>query len=616
MAMAGAATIRAPTWLLNSSRWLRVRPRALLHSASSTAGPRPRWLLVGVGPAVTDTFSGAPGARVLRRESTADAGGARRWAGLLSGSAESSPGRFVVIDGDGAAARGVRGRGVVLYNGGQLGIALARLADVQGHIGSMAVGGAAVEFAAADPRTGLALLVYWDSGPTLAGPNGLDAADVQHWLAQLGVDHRDVARFIDQHRDVIDQVVPSGTPSATANATANAMPDPGAHAGTWTVSAGQALLVTAGPGRGTGFAVESGRVLTNEHSVRGVPDGQIRVNGHRATLIKTDPATDLAELHVPDLRVTGRLRLATARHGETVTIEGFPSGDASQVTARVLATDSTQARQLGLYEHPVVVVDDMPVGRDGIANGGSGAPMHNEHAEIVGMLQSGTNHPRWMGFGIRAEDIARFLDREPAARAGEHGRSGSPSLRQRLREQYLKWLRFAPAVVSNVLTHPQSALSPRNTRPSTTSITPVQTALLSYQPPFSRRMVGGSRLSLLASVTTTRHWRIIERPHHRAFKRTIPEPCGSGIVLFRLSDDGLFLPHNSDESCPFSLSKGQDGTVGAKLAVTDADPAGQPVGDLHAVILALGVAGLVPLRDVFECRRGGLAVHDNSLMRR
>ncbi|MBO0850789.1 MAG: trypsin-like peptidase domain-containing protein, partial [Pseudonocardia sp.] len=202
----------------------------------------------------------------------------RRWAGLVRGSAASSPGRFVVVEGDGAAARGVTGRGVLLWNS----VALARLADVEGDIGGMAVNGAAVEFAAADPHTGLALLVFLDRGPALAGPNGLDAADVRQWLAQLGVSPEDVARFLARHRDVIDQVVPSGT----APAAADAVPGPEAHAGTWTAPAGQALRVTAGAdGGGTAFAVESGRVLTNEHVVRGVPADQIRVNGHRVTYV-------------------------------------------------------------------------------------------------------------------------------------------------------------------------------------------------------------------------------------------------------------------------------------------------------------------------------------------
>ncbi|MBO0878558.1 MAG: trypsin-like peptidase domain-containing protein, partial [Pseudonocardia sp.] len=349
----------------------------------------------------------------------------RRWAGLVRGSAASSPGRFVVVEGDGAAARGVTGRGVLLWNS----VALARLADVEGDIGGMAVNGAAVEFAAADPHTGLALLVFLDRGPALAGPNGLDAADVRQWLAQLGVSPEDVARFLARHRDVIDQVVPSGT----APAAADAVPGPEAHAGTWTAPAGQALRVTAGAdGGGTAFAVESGRVLTNEHVVRGVPADQIRVNGHRVTYVRTDAATDLAELHVPDLRVTGRLRLASARSGETVTIAGFPSRDASRATARVLASSSMRPQQIGRrlgpyklsqYPHPLVVVDDMPVGRDGLAHGGSGAPMRNDRGEIVGMLLAGTRHP-WMGFGIRAEDIERFLDRGPGARAGGGGHGG------------------------------------------------------------------------------------------------------------------------------------------------------------------------------------------------
>ncbi|MBO0877456.1 MAG: FHA domain-containing protein, partial [Pseudonocardia sp.] len=196
-----------------------------------------------------------------------------------------------------------------------------------------------------------------------------------------------------------------------------------------TVAAGQELPVTAGPDEGgTAWAVESGRVLTNEHVVRGVPTGKLRVNGHRVTHVRTDPAADLAELTVPGLRVNGRVRLARARAGETVTIKAFPGRDASWVITRVNNTKYMVAE----FKYPMVLVEDAPTDRDGLdVGGGSGAAIVNDRGEIVAMLVLGPR--RWSrdigpaALGIPTEVIERFLDHGPEARAGDHGGSGSPS---------------------------------------------------------------------------------------------------------------------------------------------------------------------------------------------
>lgn len=50
-----------------------------------------------------------------------------------------------------------------------------------------------------------------------------------------------------------------------------------------------------------------------------------------------------------------------------------------------------------------------------------------------------------------------------------------------------------------------------------------------------------------------------------------------------------------EQGAPLGGGHQQDGAVGAELAVADGDAAGDAVGDLEAVVGALGVAGLAPL---------------------
>ena len=158
-------------------------------------------------------------------------------------------------------------------------------------------------------------------------------------------------------------------------------------------------------GEGSGIIISAdGAILTNNHVVDDARRIQVRLRDGRtlrATLVGSDPATDLAVI-----RVTARglpaARFAnsdTARPGEWVVAVGSPFGLDYTVTAGVLSA----VGRGGLGQSPI---EDYLQTDASINPGNSGGPLVNLHGEILGINTMIVGRGTGIGFAIPA-NLAR-----------------------------------------------------------------------------------------------------------------------------------------------------------------------------------------------------------------
>jgi serine protease Do len=157
-------------------------------------------------------------------------------------------------------------------------------------------------------------------------------------------------------------------------------------------------------GSGSGFVIQGGYIVTNNHVVDNAKSMTVILNDGRelaATLVGTDPKTDLAVI-----KVEGKASIAPAlgwgdstrsRPGDNVFAMGSPFGLGNTVTAGII---SARGRSLGQSYDDYIQVD-APINQ-----GNSGGPLFNASGQVIGVnsaIYSPTGGNVGIGFSIPSD---------------------------------------------------------------------------------------------------------------------------------------------------------------------------------------------------------------------
>jgi serine protease Do len=169
-------------------------------------------------------------------------------------------------------------------------------------------------------------------------------------------------------------------------------------------------------GSGSGFFVEAGYIVTNNHVVDNARQLRVRLDDGTeiaGSLVGTDPRTDLAVIKV-DAR-HARLPLAwgdsdRARVGENVFTIGAPFSLGNTVTAGII---SARGRNIGAGPYDDYLQIDAPINP-----GNSGGPMFNSAGEVIGVntaIFSPSGGNVGIGFSIPSQQaraiVRQIIDR-------------------------------------------------------------------------------------------------------------------------------------------------------------------------------------------------------------
>ena len=142
-------------------------------------------------------------------------------------------------------------------------------------------------------------------------------------------------------------------------------------------------------GLGSGVIIsDDGYIVTNNHVIEGAEKLEITLNNNKtynATVIGTDPATDLALLKIDekDLPVITFGNSDDLKVGEWVLAVGNPFGFTSTVTAGIV---SAKARSISSSTHSQQMGIDAFIQTDAAVNpGNSGGALVNTRGELVGI---------------------------------------------------------------------------------------------------------------------------------------------------------------------------------------------------------------------------------------
>lgn len=169
---------------------------------------------------------------------------------------------------------------------------------------------------------------------------------------------------------------------------------------------------------GSGFVYDdNGHIITNHHVVNG--GGRIDVTFldgtvYRATLMGSDPYTDLAVLYVKDVPQEKLVPLpladsTTVRVGEQVAAIGNPFGLSGSMTAGIISGVGRLIPNdlAGQFSIPDVIQTDAPVNP-----GNSGGPLLNMRGEVIGInsaIYSTTGQSAGVGFAIPSNTMTKVV---------------------------------------------------------------------------------------------------------------------------------------------------------------------------------------------------------------
>jgi S1-C subfamily serine protease len=169
---------------------------------------------------------------------------------------------------------------------------------------------------------------------------------------------------------------------------------------------------------GSGFVYDdNGHIITNHHVVNG--GGRIDVTFldgtvYRATLMGSDPYTDLAVLYVKDVPQEKLVPLPLAdstivRVGEQVAAIGNPFGLSGSMTAGIISGVGRLIPNdlAGQFSIPDVIQMDAPVNP-----GNSGGPLLNMRGEVIGInsaIYSTTGQSAGVGFAIPSNTMTKVV---------------------------------------------------------------------------------------------------------------------------------------------------------------------------------------------------------------
>jgi putative serine protease PepD len=163
-----------------------------------------------------------------------------------------------------------------------------------------------------------------------------------------------------------------------------------------------------GVATGTGFAVEGGRIVTNQHVVADAEIVAVRLDGRRvrARVVGSDASTDLAILRLPPVRAgeLATLPLGSSdgvRPGDTAVALGNPYGLARTVTAGVVSAVGRR----------ITAPDGAPI-RDAIQTdaainpGNSGGPLLDADGRVIGVISQSRGDG--LSFAVPVDTLRRI----------------------------------------------------------------------------------------------------------------------------------------------------------------------------------------------------------------
>jgi len=162
-------------------------------------------------------------------------------------------------------------------------------------------------------------------------------------------------------------------------------------------------------GSGSGFFIEGGYIVTNNHVVDGAKKVTIRMADGKeidATVVGTDAKTDLAVIKVETKYAPKSLTWGSsdkARPGDSVFAMGSPFSLGNSVTAGIISARGRDIRS-GPYDDYIQV--DAPINQ-----GNSGGPLFNANGEVIGVnsaIYSPTGGNVGIGFSIPS-DLAKSI---------------------------------------------------------------------------------------------------------------------------------------------------------------------------------------------------------------
>ena len=169
---------------------------------------------------------------------------------------------------------------------------------------------------------------------------------------------------------------------------------------------------------GSGFVIDkAGHIVTNYHVIEGAEQIEVSFSNQdtlRATLVGSDPSTDIAVLRVEaSSRGLTPLELGdsgSVRVGDPVVAIGNPFGLARTATAGIVS--AVQERTITApngYPIDHVIQTDAPIN-----SGNSGGPLLNAHAQVIGVNSqiapaAGSSGNVGIGFAVPANTVKQVV---------------------------------------------------------------------------------------------------------------------------------------------------------------------------------------------------------------
>jgi putative serine protease PepD len=182
--------------------------------------------------------------------------------------------------------------------------------------------------------------------------------------------------------------------------------------------------------QGSGFVYDKdGHIVTNQHVVAGASRISVSFwNGTErpATVVGTDPSTDLAVLHVDASRsLLEPLQLASSsavRVGDPVLALGSPFGLEGTITSGIVSALHRQMTAPNTY-----IITDTIQTDAAINHGNSGGPLLDRHGRVIGVnaqIESESGGSDGVGFAIPSNTVRSIADQLIANGEVEHAYLG------------------------------------------------------------------------------------------------------------------------------------------------------------------------------------------------
>ena len=166
---------------------------------------------------------------------------------------------------------------------------------------------------------------------------------------------------------------------------------------------------------GTGFALNSGYVVTNHHVIDGANVIEIYgVKGdfntpYTATVVASDKNNDLALLKISDEKFAGfgtipyKVKTAQSEVGESISVLGYPltstMGDEIKLTTGVISSKTGFQGDVSLYQISAAVQP-----------GNSGGPLFDNYGNIIGIVSSKHTGAENVGYAVKATYLRNLIE--------------------------------------------------------------------------------------------------------------------------------------------------------------------------------------------------------------